>query len=124
RAPVRAAPQALDQALDALLSNAVKFVGRGNQVVVLVDTVPGPGGAGWADIHVIDNGPGLPADDLAQAAQPFWRSPGHQNVDGSGLGMTVAEALVTASGGRLDLMPAQPHGLHARVRLPAPATGS
>ena len=147
RAPVRAAPQALDQALDALLSNAVKFVGReggrgepgggygepgrgrgepGGRVVVLVDTVAARarGSTGWVDIHVIDNGPGLPEADLAQAAQPFWRSPGHQNVDGSGLGITVAEALVTASGGRLDLMPAQPHGLHARVRLPAvPAAG-
>jgi len=126
RAPVRTAPQVLDQALDALLSNAVKFVGRGNRVVVLVDTVAprARGSAGWVDIHVIDNGPGLPAADLAQAAQPFWRSPGHQNVDGSGLGVTVAEALVTASGGRLDLLPAQPHGLHARVRLPAtPAAG-
>jgi signal transduction histidine kinase len=137
RAPVRAAPQALDQALDALLSNAVKFVGRGGgpgepggeaggRVVVLVDTVAARarGSTGWVDIHVIDNGPGLPEADLEQAAQPFWRSPGHQNVDGSGLGITVAEALVTASGGRLDLMPAQPHGLHARVRLPAvPAAG-
>jgi signal transduction histidine kinase len=133
RAPVRAAPQALDQALDALLSNAVKFVGRGGgpgepggRVVVLVDTVAARarGSTGWVDIHVIDNGPGLPEADLAQAAQPFWRSPGHQNVDGSGLGITVAEALVAASGGRLDLTPAQPHGLHARVRLPAvPAAG-
>jgi signal transduction histidine kinase len=116
RAPVRAAPQALDQALDALLSNAVKFVGRGNQVVVVVDRPA----RGWVDIHVIDNGPGLPGDDLDQAAQPFWRSAGHQNVEGSGLGITIADALVAASGGRFDLMPAQPHGLHARVRLPAP----
>jgi len=126
RAPVRAAPQALDQALDALLSNAVKFVGRGNRVVVVVDTLaPRPRAtAGWVDIHVIDNGPGLPPADLAQATEPFWRSPGHQHVDGSGLGVTVAEALVTASGGRLDLMPAQPYGLHARVRLPGvPAAG-
>jgi signal transduction histidine kinase len=114
RAPVRAAPQALDQALDALLSNAVKFVGRGNQVVVIVDT---PGG--WVDIHVIDNGPGIAGSDLDQAAQPFWRSASHQNVEGSGLGITIADALVTASGGRFDLMPAQPNGLHARVRLPA-----
>lgn len=125
RAPVRAASQALDQAMDALLSNAVKYVGRGNQVVVLVDTVASrtPAVAGWVDIHVIDNGPGLPEADLAQATQPFWRSPGHQQVDGSGLGVTVAEALVTASGGRLDLMPAQPHGLHARVRLPGVPPG-
>jgi K+-sensing histidine kinase KdpD len=98
----------------------------GGRVVVLVDTVAARarGSTGWVDIHVIDNGPGLPEADLAQAAQPFWRSPGHQNVDGSGLGITVAEALVAASGGRLDLTPAQPHGLHARVRLPAvPAAG-
>jgi signal transduction histidine kinase len=115
QAPVRAAPQALDQALDALLSNAVKFVGRGNQVVVTVDR-PGPQ---WIDIHVIDNGPGIPAADLGQAAQPFWRSASHQNVDGAGLGITIADALVSASGGRFDLVPAQPHGLHARIRLPA-----
>jgi signal transduction histidine kinase len=114
-APVRAAPQALDQALDALLSNAVKFVGRGNQVVVMVDT-PSPQ---WVDIHVIDNGPGIPSADLDQASQPFWRSADHQNVAGAGLGITIADALVTASGGRFDLMPAQPYGLHARVRLPA-----
>ncbi|HEY8473822.1 MAG TPA: HAMP domain-containing sensor histidine kinase [Natronosporangium sp.] len=115
RALVRAAPQALDQALDALLSNAVKFVGRGHQVLVLVDH-PDPQ---WVDVHVIDDGPGLPTADLAQAAQPFWRAAGHQHVEGSGLGITIADALVTASGGRFDLMPAQPHGLHARIRLVA-----
>lgn len=115
RAPVRAAPQALDQALDALLSNAVKYVGKGGQVVVMVD-VPN---REWVEIHVIDNGPGLPAHELDQAVQPFWRAAEHQRVDGAGLGMTIADALVTASGGRLDLLPAEPHGLHARVRLPA-----
>jgi signal transduction histidine kinase len=125
RAPVRAAPQALDQALDALLSNAVKYVGRDNQVVVMVDTVPArrPGDSAWVDIHVIDNGPGIPSDDLSEAAQPFWRATAHQNVDGAGLGVTIADALVTASGGRLELGPAQPHGLHARIRLPAAVPG-
>jgi len=115
-APVRAAAQALDQALDALLSNAVKFAGRGAAVTVTVEeAVPG-----WVDIHVVDTGPGLPEADLARATQPFWRRPADQNVDGSGLGVTIADALVTASGGRLDLMPARPHGVHARIRLPQP----
>jgi signal transduction histidine kinase len=40
-------------------------------------------------------------------------------VEGSGLGITIVDAVVTASGGRLELMPAYPHGLHARIRLPA-----
>jgi signal transduction histidine kinase len=114
-APVRAAALALDQALDALLSNAVKFAGRGAEVVVTVDRVD----ADWVDIHVVDNGPGMPEDGLAHAAEPFWRGVRDQNVEGNGLGVTIADALVKASGGRLDLMPAQPSGLHARVRLPA-----
>ncbi len=114
-APVRVAVQALDQALDALLSNAVKFAGSGATVVVTVQRVA----ADWVDIHVIDDGPGLPAEALHRAAEPFWRGPGDQNVEGSGLGVTIADALIRASGGRLDLFAAQPHGVHARIRLPA-----
>jgi signal transduction histidine kinase len=114
-APVRAAALALDQALDALISNAIKFAGRGAQVVVTVAR----SGEQWVDIDVVDNGPGMPADDLTHAAEPFWRGVRDQNVDGNGLGVTIADALVSASGGRLELRPADPTGLHARVRLPA-----
>jgi signal transduction histidine kinase len=114
-APVRAAALALDQALDALLSNAIKFAGDGAQVVVAVERVDEQ----WIDIHVVDNGPGMAEADLTRAREPFWRGVRTQNVDGSGLGVTIADALVAASGGRFDLMPAHPRGLHARVRLPA-----
>jgi signal transduction histidine kinase len=117
-APVRAAALALDQALDALLSNAIKFAGTGAQVVVAVERVDEQ----WVDIHVVDNGPGMAEADLARAREPFWRGVRDQNVEGSGLGVTIADALVAASGGRFDLMPAQPRGLHARVRLPAART--
>lgn len=111
-APVRAAPQALDQALDALLSNAVKYAGRGARVVVRVD-----GHADRVEIHVIDDGPGITAAELAFLTEPFWRSTSHQHLDGSGLGMAVADALVSASGGGLELRQADPHGLHARIWL-------
>lgn len=121
-ATVRAAPQALDQTLDALLSNALKFAGRGAEVVVDVDT--GQARTGWVDVHVVDSGPGMPAEDLARAVQPFWRRPSDQNVDGSGLGVTIADSLVGASGGRLDLLPAHPHGVHARIRLPVPGAAA
>jgi signal transduction histidine kinase len=113
--PVRVAVQALDQALDALISNSVKFAGAGSAVVVTVQRAE----PGWVDIHVVDNGPGMSDEELGRAAEPFWRRPGDQNVDGSGLGVTIADALVSASGGQLDLLPAHPHGVHARIRLPA-----
>lgn len=116
QASARVALRALDQALDALLSNAIKFAGRGAEVVVTVARTD------WVDIHVVDNGPGLSPEDLARAVEPFWRRPGAQNIDGSGLGVTIAEALVTASGGRFTLGSAHPHGVHATIRLPPSGT--
>jgi signal transduction histidine kinase len=118
-ATVRVASWALDQALDALLSNAVHFAGPGEVRVVVGRTAPG-----WVDIDIIDGGPGLPAEGLARAAEPFWRGPDAADTDGSGLGVTIATALVRASGGHLDLIAARPHGLHARIRLPEPPAGT
>src|SRR4029453_16651559 len=94
----RTAVQALDQSLDALISNAVKFAGRGATIVVSVEHATAPGRV--VDIVVRDNGPGMSTEDYARAAEPFWRRPGDQNVEGSGLGVTIADALVPASGGR------------------------
>jgi signal transduction histidine kinase len=113
-ARVRVAARALDQALDALLSNAVSFAGPGAVSVTVTRAAPG-----WVDVDVIDDGPGLSEEDMARAAEPFWRGPGADDTDGSGLGVAIAAELIHASGGRLDLMPARPHGLHARIRLPA-----
>lgn len=114
-APARATAEALDQSLDALLSNAIKFAGSGAEVVVAVESEVD----GRVAVHVVDNGPGMPPEDLARAREPFWRRTTHQNIDGSGLGVTIADSLVKASGGRLDLMSAQPHGVHAKITLPA-----
>jgi signal transduction histidine kinase len=119
-APARAAAEALDQSLDALLSNAIKFAGRGADVVVAVESEVD----GRVGVHVVDNGPGMPPEDLARAREPFWRRTAHQNIDGSGLGVTIADSLVTASGGRLDLMAAQPHGVHAKITLQAAPRGA
>jgi signal transduction histidine kinase len=114
------------QMLDALIDNAVKFAGPGATVTVTVShphrTADAPDEP-VVGIDIVDDGPGLSEADLASATQRFWRSPAHQNVDGTGLGLTIASALAEASGGTLLLMSAHPHGLHARVVLPA-APGS
>jgi signal transduction histidine kinase len=105
---------ALDQALDALIDNALKFSGPGARVDVSVH--PERGGV---VVHVVDDGPGLPEEQRQRATERFWRAPGTQNVTGSGLGLPIVAVLVEASGGRLDLLPATPRGLDARLWLPA-----
>jgi signal transduction histidine kinase len=105
----------LDQVIDALVDNALKFAGPGARVTVSVD----PPVDGRVGVHVTDDGPGLPAG-VADAADPTWRTD-HQRHAGSGLGLTIAATLINACGGTLDLAPAAPHGLHAHIRLPAHA---
>jgi len=114
--PARAVATALDQALDALIDNAVKFAGPGAEVVVRVSFDDG-----WVAVHVTDNGPGLTPEQLERATDRFWRAPPAQNVEGSGLGLPIVAVLAEVSGGRLDLSPAHPRGLEARLWLPAEA---
>lgn len=112
--PVRALPGAVDQALDAILDNALKFGAGGDEVTVHLaprdDAV---------ELHVVDRGPGLTAQERSHATERFWRGSAHQNVDGSGLGLSIASALAEASGGRLELLAAEPSGLDACLVLPA-----
>jgi signal transduction histidine kinase len=111
----RAAPDAVEHALDVLLDNARKFAAGAPVDVTLAD-------AGEAvELVVRDRGPGLGPDELDHAGERFWRSRRHQNVDGTGLGLALARALVEGAGGELRLEPREP-GLAAAVRLP-PASG-
>ncbi|MFC0031585.1 ATP-binding protein [Micromonospora chaiyaphumensis] len=111
----RTVPTAIDQALDALIDNAVKFSGAGGAVTVTVR--PADGGI---TLEVRDTGPGMTASQLDQATERFWRAPDVQNVDGAGLGLTIVAVLVDASDGRLTMRQGDPRGLVAELWFPAP----
>ncbi|MEV7348189.1 sensor histidine kinase [Micromonospora chalcea] len=112
----RTVPTAIDQALDALIDNAVKFSGAGGEVTVTVRAAEG-----GTTLTVRDTGPGMTASQLDQATERFWRAPDVQNVDGAGLGLTIAAVLVDASDGRLTMRRGEPRGLVAELWFPAPA---
>ncbi|WP_405588714.1 sensor histidine kinase [Streptomyces sp. NBC_01190] len=107
---------ALSSALDAVLDNAFKFTPRGEAVGVRV----------WADgdraaITVADGGPGLNDDELARIGDRFWRSARHQNVHGSGLGLSIAHALLNQGGGTVAYGRRHPHGLEVTLTVPRAA---
>ncbi|MDG4809002.1 HAMP domain-containing sensor histidine kinase [Micromonospora sp. WMMD1120] len=111
----RTVPTAVDQALDALIDNAVKFSGAGGAVTVTVSRRDG-----GVALEVRDSGPGMTESQLDQATERFWRAPDAQNVDGAGLGLTIAAVLVDASDGRLTMRPGQSRGLVAALWFPEP----
>ncbi|MFF4652492.1 sensor histidine kinase [Streptomyces sp. NPDC001380] len=106
-------PVGFGSALDAVVDNALKFTPRGEPVRVSV-ALRGDDVA----VTVADGGPGLTDEELARIGDRFWRSPRHQNVDGSGLGLSIARTLLAATGGALEFGPGEPTGL--RVTLTAP----
>lgn len=122
-APVTAActDRELIQITDILLDNAIKYAGGPGTRITLACGVEGP----FAVLTVTDDGPGLDADELAQATTRFWRSTRRTGTTtGTGLGLAIAEQLLTGRGGRLELGPAQPRGLRARAVVPrAPGEG-
>ncbi len=71
------------------------------------------------DTHVAyivrDSGPGMSEDDIAKATERFWR---RGSGIGSGLGLSIVQAIADRFKGSLTLRQAKPHGLEATLRLP------
>ncbi|MEE1751684.1 sensor histidine kinase [Streptomyces sp. SP18CS02] len=106
-------PVALSSALDAVIDNALKFTPAGEEVTVTVASR-----SDTSTIVVTDGGPGLTDDELARVGDRFWRSGRHQNVKGSGLGLSISRALLSAGGGSIAYAHREPHGLRVTVTLP------
>ena len=107
----RAVPGALEQIVDNYIDNALNVSQPGGEI-----TVSALGSDGWATIHVADEGPGMPPDQLQHAFDRFWRASnvGHE---GSGLGLAIVRQLAEASGGDVGLANRPDGGLDASVRL-------
>ncbi|MDF6018396.1 HAMP domain-containing sensor histidine kinase [Streptomyces sp. JH34] len=109
-------PIALSSALDAVIDNALKFTPEGEEVRVTTGT----DGTG-ATVVVADRGPGLTEQELERVGDRFWRSGRHQNIKGSGLGLSISRALLTAGGGTIRYGTHEPHGLLVTVTVPREA---
>lgn len=96
-----------------LLSNALKFTNKGDTVEVRAfedgTTVV---------VEVADTGPGIPDDELPHVWEELYRGQGARGVDGSGLGLALARAIVERHGGQITLRSRMGQGTLVAVRLP------
>jgi signal transduction histidine kinase len=112
KSPVACRPVLLRRALRNLIDNAISYAQAARLVVVKT--------SGEALIRVEDDGPGMSEDALSTATRPFIRGEASRNsrTGGTGLGLTLADAIAKAHGGSLDLANRTPHGFAATIRLP------
>jgi signal transduction histidine kinase len=102
-------------ALDTVIHNAVKFSPEHSEVLVGVHA-----NGDALEITVRDEGPGLGGEDLTRIGDRFWRSAKHQNVDGSGLGLSIARMLLALTNASIRFARSEPHGLTVTLSLPTP----
>ncbi len=112
---VRADTTLFAELLDNLLDNACKYSDFGTPIVVRADSVPGS-----IILSVSDFGIGIAADDLAQIAQPFYRTEQARSRDhrGLGLGLSVVRRIAEVFGGCLTVESHPGLGSTFSVRLP------
>jgi len=82
------------QALTALVANAVKYSGDGSPIELAAEQRGGVVG-----VRVVDHGRGIPASELPRVFDRFYRVAGG-GAKGSGLGLAVVAAIVSAHNGR------------------------
>ena len=102
----------LAEVLQVILTNSLE---AGAHTITIVeqqgeDDAAGPG----VQLHIIDDGAGLPPDAAARLFQPFFTTKTH----GTGLGLVIAKKIIEAHGGHLTLEARVPHGTRATMWLP------
>jgi len=112
----RADGNRLGQVLDNLISNAIKFTPERGRVVVSLGT---DGDSIVAS--VADTGVGIPQAEQARLFERFFRSSATRDVPGTGLGLTIARAIVDSHGGEIEFRSVPGEGTTFTFTLPQKA---
>ncbi|MGB3386920.1 MAG: ATP-binding protein [Pseudaminobacter sp.] len=97
----------IGQALSNIVDNAIKYSAGANEKPSVRVTLEASGAG--VKLTVTDNGPGIPDDaDRQRATERFVRLEKSRSQPGSGLGLSLAKAVMKLHGGRLDLLPENP----------------
>lgn len=110
---VMADPVRLTQALLNVVINAIQAVEKKGRV-----EVSGAVADSQVCVVVSDNGPGIPPDKLASIFDPYFTT----KTEGSGLGLWIAQQIVTAHGGSLHAQNGDSGGAVLTIRLPLSTT--
>lgn len=108
-APVCGDTGRLQQVAVNLLDNALRATPAGGSAKARVTSTDSE-----VCLAIVDKGRGLSADEAARAFEPYFRGPG----GGSGLGLTIAQEIVAAHGGRIWLVARTGGGAEAGFALP------
>lgn len=104
----------LEQAIENIVDNAVRFTPEGGSVSVATSAEQGD-----VTVEVRDSGPGIPDCDLSHIFERFWRADEAHSTPGFGLGLPIAREVIRRHGGNIQIETSPGHGSIFRIVLPA-----
>lgn len=111
----------IDQVLDNLISNSLKYTPEGGHIRIVAQKV----GDNWVEISVEDNGIGIPKKDINRIFDRFYRvdKARSRSMGGTGLGLSIAREIIKAHGGIITLESELNRGTKVTFTLPVRGEG-
>jgi len=105
----------ISQVIINLISNAVKFTGEGGNISFIIDD-----NADNAVLSISDTGIGISQEDRLHIFERFYRADASRSrlTGGSGIGLTIAEAIMEAHGGAISVESKIGEGTKFTIKLP------
>lgn len=116
--PIPIDPARLERIVTNLLDNATR---HGAPPITIATSTAG---GGYARLTVHDAGPGMPADFLPHAAERFARADTARTTPGTGLGLSLVDAIITAHDGYLWWCSGTAHHHPRPIPVPCPHAGT
>jgi two-component system, OmpR family, sensor kinase len=112
--------QRLRQVIGNLVNNALTHTPAGTSVRIAIASGTLKSGDPAVVLDVIDDGPGMTAEQAQRAFERFYRADAARNraSGGTGLGLAIVAGLVRAHGGQVSVKTAPGEGADFRVKLP------
>ncbi len=109
----------LEQVLDNLMSNAIKYSPNGGEIVLKVARETDSERRDWAVLSVCDHGIGIASDDIPHVFEWFRRARNASGrISGAGIGLASANYIVTQHGGTITVTSEPGKGSTFTAKLP------
>ncbi len=100
-----------------VIDNAIKYSNAGSTITISAEEV-----SNMIQVTITDNGVGISAADLPRVKTKFFKA--NHSRRGSGIGLAVADEIITMHGGRLDITSELNVGTNVTINLPIENTAS
>ena len=114
--PVIANKEGIERVVLNIMTNSIKYTPEGGIIKIYVGFVYND-----AYIKIIDNGIGIPEDDLNRIFERFYRvdKARSRELGGTGLGLSIAKEILDQNNGSIDIKSKQGKGTEVVIRIPA-----